>query len=161
MITFSINRIEKTQGKKILYYLIFSIIFIESQIYPFFNVNFEEEKKEIENYKNLILKNGEKDSIFLFASTPDKLKNNISHNCLKNEINAMFASQDLGIKTINGYSSISFFEKTIANNCEETSKIIEYNEKSTSKILKKEFKYDRKKLLVFLDKKLCPNFFKN
>ena len=161
LITFSINRIEKTQGKKILYYLIFSIIFIESQIYPFFNVNFEEEKKEIENYKNLILKNGEKDSIFLFASTPDKLKNNISHNCLKNEINAMFASQDLGIKTINGYSSISFFEKTIANNCEETSKIIEYNEKSTSKILKKEFKYDRKKLLVFLDKKLCPNFFKN
>ena len=160
LITFSINHIEKTKGKKILYYLIFSIIFIESQIYPPLNSNFEEEEKEIEEYKNLILKDGEKDSIFLFAITPDELKKDIG-NYLRNEINAMFASQDLGMKTINGYSSISFFEKTIANNCEETSKIIEYNEKSTSKILKKEFKYDRKKLLVFLDKKLCPNVFKN
>ena len=160
-ITFSIHYIEKTQGKKNLYYLIFSIIFIESQIYPFVNSNFEEEKKEIEKYKNLILKDGEKDSIFLFASSPDILKNKISNNYLKNEINAMFASQELGIKTINGYTSIRFFEKNIANNCQETSKIIEHNEKSASKILKKEFKYDRKKLLIFLDKKLCPNVFKN
>ena len=73
----------------------------------------------------------------------------------------MIASQDLGIKTINGYTSLVFFEKNIANNCQETSKIIEYNEESASKILKKEFKYDRKKLLIFLDKKLCPNVFKN
>jgi len=159
-ITFSIHYIEKTQGKKILYYLIFSIIFLESQIYPIESSNFEAEKREIEKYKNLILKDGEKDSIFLFASTPDTLKNDIG-NYLKNEINAMLASQDLGIKTINGYTSISFFEKNIANNCQETSKIIEYNEESASKILKKEFKYDRKKLLIFLDKKLCPNVFKN
>ena len=160
-ITFSIHYIEKTQGKKILYYLIFSIIFIESQIYTFVNSNFEEEKKEIEKYKNLILKDGEKDSIFLFTSTPDILKNDIAHNYLKNEINAMFTSQELGIKTINGYTSIRFFEKNIANNCQETSKIIEYNEESISNILKKEFKYDREKLLIFLDKKLCPNVFKN
>ncbi len=159
-ITFSIHYIEKTQGKKILYYLIFSIIFLESQIYPIESSNFEAEKKEIEKYKNLILKDGEKDSIFLFAITPDQLNKDIG-NYLKNEINAMLASQDLGIKTINGYTSISFFEKNIANNCQETSKIIEYNEESASKILKKEFKYDRKKLLIFLDKKLCPNVFKN
>lgn len=161
LITFSIHYIEKTQGKKILYYLIFSIIFIESQIYPFVNSNFEEEKREIEKYKNLILKDGKKDSVFLFASTPDILKEDIAHNYLKNEINAMFASQDLGIKTINGYTSLGFFERNIVNNCQEASKIIEYNEESISNILKKEFKYDKKKLLIFLDKKLCPNAFKN
>lgn len=73
----------------------------------------------------------------------------------------MFASQDLGIKTINGYTSLGFFERNIVNNCQEASKIIEYNEESISNILKKEFKYDKKKLLIFLDKKLCPNAFKN
>jgi hypothetical protein len=158
-ITFSINYIEKTQGKKILYYLIFSIIFIESQICSLVNSNFEEEKREIEKYKNLILKDSEKDSIFLFTITPDELKKDID-SYLKNEINAMIASQELGIKTINGYTSVRFFEKNIANNCQETSKIIEHNEESASKILKKEFKYDREKLLIFLDKKLCANVFK-
>jgi hypothetical protein len=69
------------------------------------------------------------------------------------------ASQSLGIKTINGYSSISFFQPNLANNCQEISRIIEYNEKSASKFLQKEFKYDRKNLLIFFDKKLCSNNF--
>ena len=90
----------------------------------------------------------------------NKKQDNFSYNFLKNEINAMIASQDLGIKTINGYSSTSFFMPNLANNCQEISKIIEFNEDSASKILKKEFKYDRKNLLVFFDQKLCPNIFK-
>ena len=82
IITLSINRIEKL-GKKKLYYAIFTIIVIESQISQIYCSNFEEEKKEIEKYKNLILKNGKKDSIFLFAIKSNKLKES-PNNYIKN-----------------------------------------------------------------------------
>ncbi len=158
LVTFSINQIEKTRGKKILYYLIFFIIVIESQFSTITNSNFEKEQiYGVEKYKDLISKNGNKNSIILFVT--NKKQDNLSYNFLNNEINAMMASQSLGIKTINGYSSISFFQPNLANNCQEISKIIEYNEKSASKFLQKEFKYDRKNLLIFLDQKLCSNHF--
>lgn len=159
LIVFSINYIEKTRGKKILYYLIFFVIVIESQFSIIPNSNFEKEQIfGVEKYKDLIVKNGDKNSITLFVL--NKNQDNLSYNFLKNEINAMMTSQSLGIKTINGYSSISFFLPNLANNCQEISKIVEFNEESASKILKKEFKYDKKNLLIFFDQKLCPNIFK-
>ena len=161
LITLTISHLETTKNsKKFLYYLILIIILIEDQAFLISNSNFEKEQlEEVEKYKNLILENGDKNSITLFVTNAKQ--DNLSDNFLRNEINAMIASQDLKIKTINGYSSISFFLPNLANNCQEISKIIEYNEDSASKILKKEFKYDRKNLLVFFDQKLCPNIFKN
>jgi signal transduction histidine kinase len=160
LITLVISYLETTKNsKRILYYFIVFIIVIESQFCKILNSNFEKEQlEEVKKYKDLILKNGDKNSITLFVI--NKKQGNLSDNFLRNEINAMIASQDLGIKAINGYSSISFFMPNLANNCQEISKIIEYNEDSASKILKKEFKYDRKNLLVFFDQKLCPNIFK-
>ena len=72
----------------------------------------------------------------------------------------MIASRDLGAKTINGYSGqMPLYKKSHINNCQEISKNIEYIEDVLSKIFKTEFKYDRKNLLVFFDKKLCNNQF--
>ena len=72
----------------------------------------------------------------------------------------MIASRDLSAKTLNGYSGqMPLYIKSYNNNCQEISKNIEYIEDVLSKIFKTEFKYDRKNLLVFFDKKLCLNQF--
>jgi len=160
LITRTISHLKTAKNsKKILYYFIVFIIVIESEFCKILHSNFEKEHLEkVEKYKNLILKNGDKNSITLFVI--NKKQDNIFYSYLRNEINSMIASQDLGIKTINGYSSVSFFQTNLANNCQEISKIVEFNEESASKILKKEFKYDRKNLLVFFEEELCPNIFK-
>lgn len=153
--TFSINYLEKTNKKK-LYYIISAIILAESLISFIPNSNFSEEENEIQEYKNIILQHGNKDSIFFFINN----KKNPPANYIKNEINIMIASRDLGAKTINGYSGqMPLYKKSYINNCQEISKNIEYIEDVLSKIFKTEFKYDRKNLLVFFDKKLCLNQF--
>ena len=153
--TFSINYLEKTNKKK-LYYIISAIILAESLISFIPNSNFSEEENEIREYKNLILQYGNKDSIFFFINN----KKNPPANYIKNEINIMIASRDLGAKTVNGYSGqMPLYIKSYNNNCQEISKNIEYIEDVLSKIFKTEFKYDRKNLLVFFDKKLCLNQF--
>ena len=129
-----------------------AIILIESQISKIPNSNFSEEENEIQEYKNLIIQHGNGASVFFFANKTT----NPPTNYVKNEVNIMLASQDLGAKIINGYSAQNPFTAiNYANNCQEISKIIESNEDSISKIYKKDFKYDRKNLLIFLDKKLC------
>lgn len=153
--TFSINYLEKTNKKK-LFYMITTIILVESLISSIPNSNFSEEENEIKEYKNLILQYGNKDSVFFFINN----KKNPPANYIKNEINIMIASRDLGAKTINGYSGqMPLYKKSYINNCPEISKNIEYTEDILSKVFKTEFKYDRKNLLVFFDKKLCLNRF--
>lgn len=148
---FLMNYLENTNKKK-LYYIIMAIILIESQISKIPNSNFSEEESEIQEYKNLIIQHGNGASVFFFANKTT----NPPTNYVKNEVNIMLASRDLGAKIINGYSAQNPFTAiNYANNCQEISKIIESNEDSISKIYKKDFKYDRKNLLIFLDKKLC------
>jgi len=150
--TFSINFLEKTNKKK-LYYAIIAIILVETQISKISNSNFSEEENEIHEYKNLILQHGNNDSVFLFVNQIT----NPPKSYIKNEVNIMLASREMGAKIINGYSGqIPFSTANFANNCHEISKIIKSNEDLISKIFNKEFKYDRKNLLIFLDKKLCP-----
>ncbi len=149
--TLLMNYLENTNKKK-FYYIIMAIILIESQISKIPNSNFSEEESEIQEYKNLILQHGNSASVFFFANKTT----NPPTSYVKNEVNIMLASQDLGAKIINGYSGQNPFTAiNYANNCQEISKIITSNEDSISKIYKKEFKYDRKNLLIFLDKKLC------
>ena len=153
--TFSLNYLEKTNKKKLLY-IITAIILGESLTCFIPNSNFSEEENEIQEYKNLILQHGNKDSVFFFVIDTK----NRPTNYIKNEINIMIASRDLGAKTINGYSGqMPLYKKNYINNCQEISKIIEYDEDAISNALKKEFKYDRKNLLVFFGKELCTNKF--
>lgn len=153
--TLLMNYLENTNKKK-FYYIIMAIILIESQISKIPNSNFSEEESEIQEYKNLILQHGKKDSVFFFVIN----NKNRPTNYIKNEINIMIASRDLGAKTINGYSGqIPLYKKNYINNCQEISKIIEYNEDVISNALKKDFRYDRKNLLVFFGKELCINQF--
>ena len=153
--TFSLNHLEKTNKKK-LRYIITTIILAESLVSYIPNSNFSEEENTIQEYKNLILQHGNKDSVFFFVVN---IKNRPT-SYVKTEINIMIASRDLGAKTINGYSGqMPLYKKNYTNNCQEISKIIEYNEDVISNALKKDFKYDRKNLLVFFGKKLCNNQF--
>jgi hypothetical protein len=153
--TFSLNHLEKTNKKKLLYILT-TIILAESLVSFIPNSNFSEEENTIQEYKNLILQHGNKDSVFFFVVN----NKNRPTSYVQNEINIMIASRDLGAKTINGYSGqIPLYKKNYTNNCQEISKIIEYNEDVISNALKKDFKYDRKNLLVFFGKELCTNQF--
>jgi hypothetical protein len=153
--TFSLNHLEKTNKKKLLY-IITTIILAESLVSFIPNSNFSEEENTIQEYKNLILQHGNKDSVFFFVVN----NKNRPTSYVQNEINIMIASRDLGAKTINGYSGqMPLYKKNYTNNCQEISKIIEYNEDVISNALKKDFKYDRKNLLVFFGKELCTNQF--
>jgi hypothetical protein len=153
--TFSLNHLEKTNKKKLLYILT-TIILAESLVSFIPNSNFSEEENTIQEYKNLILQHGNKDSVFFFVVN----NKNRPTSYVQNEINIMIASRDLGAKTINGYSGqMPLYKKNYTNNCQEISKIIEYNEDVISNALKKDFKYDRKNLLVFFGKELCSNQF--
>jgi hypothetical protein len=153
--TFSLNHLEKTNKKK-LRYIISAIILFESLTSTISNSNFSKEENAIQEYKDLISKHGNADSIFFFVSD---IKN-LPSNYIINEINIMIASRDLGVKTINGYSGIiPLYKKNYTNNCQEIPKMIEYNENAISNILKKDFKYDRKNLLVFFGKELCTKQF--
>jgi hypothetical protein len=153
--TFSLNHLEKTNKKKLLYILT-TIILAESLVSFIPNSNFSEEENTIQEYKNLILQHGNKDSVFFFVVN----NKNRPTSYVQNEISIMIASRDLGAKTINGYSGqIPLYKKNYTNNCQEISKIIEYNEDVISNVLKKDFKYDRKNLLVFFGKELCTNQF--
>ena len=155
--TFSINFLEKTNNKK-LYYAIIAIILIESQISMISNSNFLETENEIQEYKKLILQNGNKNSVFFFVPNIKKPPKSF----IENEINIMIASRDSNAKTINGYTGIIPLNKKIyTRNCEEIAKIIEYNEDLISKNLKTKFRYDRKNLLIFFDKKLCQKLILN
>ncbi len=88
-----------------------------------------------------------KDSILYYTS---KEKNDMG-KLINIQINMMFLANELGVKTINGYSSYFPLYLTSSKNCDDLQNNIDYNEKIVTRITKKEFKYDSKKIITYCD----------
>jgi len=143
--TFVIHRFKFQNNWKYLQILILILATLE----PFFlkNNNYsvnkiQEEYQEIK-YK-FIDKNIQSDSIiFLVPNTGSKI-----FEYIKNQILMMHLANELGVKTINGYSSFNPLSLINPANCGQLFRIYDENEKIISKITKKEFKYNQSNLIV-------------
>ena len=112
---------------------------------------------QIDDYYQAIMKHGNHDSIVLFLSK--NYKTNPQNLAILDNLNAMSLSQEKNIKVINIYSSINIYDYFINNkievNCKEAGIYIKKLEEKFTKVLRYDFKYDRDKLLVLVDRKPC------
>jgi len=143
--TFVIHRFKFQNNWKYLQILILILAILE----PFFLKNnyssIQEIQEEYQVAKNkFINKNIHPDSIIYLVS---KISSNIDQFA-KNQILMMHLANELGVKTINGYSSIFPLSLIQPANCGQLFRIYDENEKIISKITKKEFKYNQSNLIV-------------
>lgn len=154
-----------------LFTLIICTTIIESATMKIDNSNFRDDKLNgLYQYKKAITDNYQPNyeaTLFLTSQKP-------FHYIVHNQISAMEASREYGLKTLNGYSSKLFLGHDYATNCNQIEQILQYKEGYVNHILTRKvtidnskkgiktpenfstnFKYDRKKILVFLDNKLC------
>jgi hypothetical protein len=145
--------LEKNKNTKniiIYYFLVFLIIF-ESISIKYHVSNHKSQQNSIKIYQELAKKYGNDHSILLFT-----FSENFNH--IQENINILYAFMwQPQIKVINGYSGRFYLKLNLANNCSEAKNIILENEKEINKIFKNNFKYDRKKLVIFHDNKICEN----
>ncbi|MFM7702776.1 MAG: hypothetical protein ACKO6C_04890 [Alphaproteobacteria bacterium] len=108
-----------------------------------YSVNKIQEEYQEVKYK-FIDKNIQPDSIIYLVP---KISSDIEQ-FVKNQILMMHLANELGVKTINGYSS--FFPLSLIKpaNCGRLFRIYDENEKIISNITNKEFKYNQSNLIV-------------
>lgn len=143
--TFVIHRFKFENNWKYLQILILILAILE----PFFlKTNHTPIQKIQEEYQEVkykfINKNIQPDSvIFLVPKTGSNVI-----QFIKNQILMMHLANDLGVKTINGYSSIFPLSLIQPANCMRLFTIYNENEKIISKITNNEFKYNHGNLIV-------------
>lgn len=146
--TFVIHRFKYENNWKYIQILILILAILE----PFFLKNNYGSIQEIqEKYQEakhkFINKNIRPDSIIFLVQKPGS---NIKQ-FIENQILMMHLANDLGIKTINGYSSIFPLSTIQPSNCIRLFRILDENEKIISKITKTQFKYDYNKIISYCD----------
>ena len=92
-------------------------------------------------------KNIQKNSVIYYASKPDA----DFLEFINNQIIMMHLSNELGVKTINGYSGFFPLSKKILKNCDDLPLIFAENERIISKITKTPFKYDYNNIISYCD----------
>ncbi len=145
--------LEKNKSTKnlIIYYFLLFIIIFEAISTKYHVSNHKSQEDSIKLYQELAKKYGNDHSILLFT-----FSENFNH--IQENINILYAFMwQPQIKVINGYSGRFYLKLNLANNCSEAKNIILENEKEINKIFKNNFKYDRKKLVIFHDNKICEN----
>lgn len=153
-LTLAFNKAESSnkKGMRIFFYSLAITIIAESLFLKIIKTKIGSEKNNVESYQELMKKNGGKDSIFWFTQPKSGFID---------EVNIMFAGQKQQNKSINGYSSFSPYKTNQLNSCKDAFDHLPQIEKSFSKIFAQEFKYDRDKLKIFWNKKLCTDNLKN
>jgi hypothetical protein len=145
----------KNYKLKIIYYILVLLILFEAVSTKYHFSNHKSQEKNIREYQELAKKYGSPDSILLFTFSNDFLQN---RDYVVEHINILRAFiKNPELKIINGYTGHIILELNIANNCLDSQNIIIKNEKKINKIFNNNFKYDRKKLVVFHDNKICEN----
>ena len=145
--------LEKNKSTKnlIIYYFFIFLIIFEAVSIKYEVSNHKSQEDSIKLYQELAKKYGNDDSILLFT-----FSENFNH--IQENINILYAFMwQPQIKVINGYSGRFYLKLNLANNCSEAKNIILENEKEINKIFNNNFKYDRKKLVIFHDNKICEN----
>ena len=149
--------ITKNYKLKIIYYILVLLILFEAVSTKYHFSNHKSQEKYIKQYQELANKYGSPDSILLFTFSNDFLQN---HDYIVENINILWAFlKNPELKIINGYTGHIILELNIANNCLDAQNIIIKNEKEINKIFKNNFKYDRKKLIILHDNKICKQKF--
>lgn len=133
------------------------IIIIEPFTEKIYSSKKDNSSTQIDDYYQAIMKHGNHDSIVLFLSK--NYKKNTQNLQILDNLNAMSLSQEKNIKVINIYSSINIYDYFINDkievNCKEAGIYIKKLEEKFTKVLGYDFKYDRNKLLVLIDREPC------
>lgn len=147
-ITLVINKFKFQNNWKYLQILILFLAVFE----PFIlRVNYASVKQIEDEYfevkSKFMEKNIQKNSVIYYASKPDA----DFLEFINNQLIMMHLSNELGVKTINGYSGFFPLSKKILKNCDDLPLIFAENERIITKITKTPFKYDYNNIISYCD----------
>jgi len=145
--------LKNNRKSKIIYYILVLIILIEAFLTKYHFSDHKSQEKNIAEYQELAKKYAKPDSILLFTFSNKFLQN---RDYVIENINLQFAFlKQPQQMIINGYTGHMLMEINFANDCSNAENIVIKNEKKINKIFNNNFKYDRDKLVIFNDNKIC------
>lgn len=147
-ITLVINKFKFRNNWKYLQVLILVLAILEPFIIKVYYTPVKQIEDEYFEVKSKFMeKNIQKNSIIYYSG---KLYTNFL-KFINNQIIMMHLSNELGVKTINGYSGYNPLSKEILKSCDDLPIIFAENEKIISKITKTQFKYDYNNIISYCD----------